>query len=94
MIWPGCSIGHGSRIGDNCLFAPHVALRGEVGENCFLGINCSVESQVKIARDCVIAGGAFVLHDTEPSKVYGGVPAKPLKKSSYELFKMVGLGET
>jgi sugar O-acyltransferase (sialic acid O-acetyltransferase NeuD family) len=85
-ISPGVEIGHESRIGNNCYIAPHVALHGEIGDNCFLGTNCCMRENIKVAKDCVIGAGAVVLKDTEPGKIYVGNPARPLPKTSYERF--------
>jgi sugar O-acyltransferase (sialic acid O-acetyltransferase NeuD family) len=88
IIWPGCDIGQGSRIGDNCYISPHVALHGDIGENCFLGTNCCIVNNIKIAKDCIIGAGSVVLRDTEPGKIYVGNPARPLTKTSYEHYRI------
>lgn len=88
ILWSGNHIGHRTKIGNNCFISSHVVISGwcEVGENCFFGVNSCVADETKIAKDCVIGMGAVVRQDTEPGKVYVGNPAKPLAKSSYEVF--------
>ncbi len=90
IIWSGNHIGHRTRISDNCYIASHAVVSGycEIGENCFLGVNTSVNEEVKIARDCITGSGAVIIKDTEEGKVYVGNPAKPLEKSSFEIFKV------
>ncbi len=90
IVWSGNDIAHHSIIRDNCFISSHVVISGfvEVGENCFLGVNSTIKNDIKIAKDCIIGAGAVVLKDTEEQKVYVGNPAKPLKKSSFETFKI------
>lgn len=89
ILWSGNHIGHHSVIRDNCFISSQVVVSGfcEIGENCFLGVNCCLADGLKIARDCIIGAGAVVIKNTEPGKVYVGNPAKPLEKSSFEVFK-------
>jgi sugar O-acyltransferase (sialic acid O-acetyltransferase NeuD family) len=90
ILWSGNHIGHHSVIKNNCFISSHVVVSGfvEIGENCFLGVNSCISDNKKVARDCVIGAGAVVLKDAEAGKVYVGNPARSLKKSSYESFKV------
>jgi sugar O-acyltransferase (sialic acid O-acetyltransferase NeuD family) len=90
IIWSGNHIGHHSVIKDHCFISSHVVVSGfcEIGEYCFLGVNSTIIDNVKIAKNCLIGAGATVLKDTEEGKVYVGNPAKPLRKSSFEVFNV------
>jgi acetyltransferase-like isoleucine patch superfamily enzyme len=46
----------------------------------FVGMNSTIMPGVTIGKNCIIACGSVVTKDTEPNSVYGGVPAKLLKK--------------
>lgn len=51
-----------------------------IGSDCWLGAHSIIMSGVHIADGCIIAAGAVVTKDTEPYCIYGGVPAKMIKK--------------
>lgn len=51
-----------------------------VGQNVWLASNVTVIGPCTIGDDCVIAAGAVVTKDCEPGWVYGGVPAKKIRK--------------
>lgn len=50
-----------------------------IEDDCWLGANCSVLSNVRIGRGAVIATGAVVTKDVPPFSVVAGVPAKVIK---------------
>ena len=62
--------------------APGVCTGGnvEVGESSFLGINCSVKHGIKIGKEVVVGGNAFVNKDCKSNSIYLGIPAKKVKK--------------
>jgi len=90
VLWSGNHIGHRTRIGDHVFVTSHAVVSGfcEIGDYSFLGVNCSLNDNTKIARDCVIGSGAVVVRDTEPRKVYVGSPAKPLAKDAFDTFQV------
>ncbi|ACS91101.1 acetyltransferase [Thermococcus sibiricus] len=93
VIWAKNHIGHRSVIKDHCYLASGVIISGfcEIGEYSFLGVNCSLNDRIKIAKDTIIGNGAIVVKDiTEPGGVYVGNPARRLPKSSYEVFGVRG----
>jgi maltose O-acetyltransferase len=49
-----------------------------VGDGCWIGARATLLPGVAIAPGCVVAAGAVVTRDTEPHRLYGGVPARPL----------------
>lgn len=53
----------------------------KVGQNCWIGAKVTVLDGVVIEDGCVIAAGALLTSGTYPANgIYGGVPAKLLKK--------------
>lgn len=88
IMWSKNHIGHKSLIHNNCYLASGIIISGycEINENCFLGVNCSFNDKVIVAKDNIIGNGAIVTKNTEVGKVYVGNPAKPLIRSSYEVF--------
>lgn len=93
IIWAKNHIGHRSVIKDHCYLASGIIISGfcEIGEYSFLGVNCSLNDMIKIAKDTIIGNGAIVIKDIkEPGGVYVGNPARRLPKSSYEVFDVKG----
>lgn len=58
----------------------HVTLE----ENCFLGCNTVICAPVTIGRNSVIAAGSVVTKDVPPNELWGGVPAKFIKKLEFK----------
>lgn len=50
-----------------------------IEDDCWLGANCSVLSNVRIGRGSIIATGAVVTKDVPPYSIVAGVPAKVIK---------------
>lgn len=51
-----------------------------IEDNCWLGANCSILSNVIIKQGSIIATGAVVTKSFEENSIIGGVPAKLIKK--------------
>ncbi|MBN8836642.1 MAG: acetyltransferase [Sphingobacteriia bacterium] len=87
ILWSGNHIGHQSIIRDNCFISSHVVVSGfcEIGENVFLGVNSSVNDNIKIAKDCATGNGAIIIKNTVDGMLYVGNPAKAIY-SSHEAF--------
>lgn len=51
-----------------------------VGNNVWIGGGVQVMPDVKIGNNVVIASGAVVVKDIEDNSLYGGIPAKLIKK--------------
>lgn len=77
----GVNIGHGAKIGKNCIIVTGTVVCGgvEVGDNTWLGVNCSILQKVKIGNNCMIGMGAIVLSDVPDNTTVKGV-WKGLKK--------------
>ncbi|WP_318411631.1 acyltransferase [Photobacterium leiognathi] len=53
-----------------------------IGNNVWIGFNSIILSGVTICNNVVIAAGSVVTHSIDTPGVYGGIPAKLIKKSS------------
>ncbi len=51
-----------------------------IKEGAFIGMNSIILPGVTIGKNCIIAAGSVVSKSTEDNTVYGGVPAKFIKK--------------
>ncbi|MGT2686378.1 CatB-related O-acetyltransferase [Streptococcus porcinus] len=51
-----------------------------IKDDVWIGTNAIVLSGVTIGKGAVIAAGSVVTKDVPPYTIYGGVPAKPIKK--------------
>lgn len=83
-------LGNNIRLGPNVCFLaaghdhtqlhlPDLAARIEVGDNVWIGANCSILQGVRIGEGAIVAAGSVVNKDIPPYKIYGGVPAKEIK---------------
>ena len=88
ILWSGNHIGHQTVVHDHVYVASHAVVSGfcEIRESAFLGVNCCLNDQIKVARDCIIGSGAVVTRSTDAGKVYVGNPARALSKDSYATF--------
>jgi maltose O-acetyltransferase len=51
-----------------------------IGNGVWVGVNATILPGITIGDGCVIAAGAVVTSDCEPNCLYGGVPAKIIKR--------------
>jgi chloramphenicol O-acetyltransferase type B len=58
----------------------------EIGNDVWIGYNCTIMQGVKIHDGAIIAAGSVLTKDAEPYSIYGGNPAKKIKGrfDSYE----------
>ena len=79
-------IAHNCKIGAKTLITACAEISGSVviGENCWLGPNCSIMNKIKIGDNCYIGLGSVVLKDVPSGAVMAGNPAKLIRmKSDY-----------
>jgi len=74
-------IAHNCKIGAKTLITACAEISGSVviGENCWLGPNCSIMNKIKIGDNCYIGLGSVVLKDVPSGAVIAGNPASILK---------------
>ncbi len=84
LIAPGVSI-----IGINHNYNDPNRLIREQGEkidevliesDVWIGTNAIILAGVKIGKGCIISAGAVVTKDCEPFGIYGGIPARLIKR--------------
>ena len=52
----------------------------EIGSDVWLGANVSIKSGLKIGHGAIVGTGAVVTHDIPPYEIWGGNPARCIKK--------------
>lgn len=62
----------------------------EIGHHCWIGTGAIVLQGVKIGDGAVVAAGAVVTKDIPANEVWGGVPAKYIKKRNINLDYKLG----
>lgn len=77
-------------IGDDVTIGHNVCIHGaEIKNGALIGINATILDGAVIGEGAIIAANALILNNTivEPGCVYGGVPAKFIKKVDTEMAK-------
>jgi sugar O-acyltransferase (sialic acid O-acetyltransferase NeuD family) len=87
VLLMGCTISHGSVVGDHCFVGTGAVVAGDVtiGPYCFIGVGATIRDGVSIAPRCVIGAGAVIKEDTEEGGVYSARAADRLPIKSWEL---------
>lgn len=87
-------IGKGSLLGPHCCFiaSSHAVnekplisqpmIRGEIniGNNVWIGANCTINMGVTIGDNAIIGANSFVNKDVPANSIYAGTPAKLIRK--------------
>jgi carbonic anhydrase/acetyltransferase-like protein (isoleucine patch superfamily) len=74
-------------IGNNVSVGHNVILHGaRIGDNVLIGMGAIIMDNAVVGSNSIIAAGSVVLENTvvEPDSVFGGVPARFLKKTDPE----------
>jgi len=79
-------IAHNCKIGAKTLITACAEISGSVviGENCWLGPNCSIMNKIQIGNNCFIGLGSVVLDDVSSGAVMAGNPAKLIRMQHAE----------
>lgn len=84
MIAPKCNIISANHNYDNkeidMLFQGDYAKGITIEDNVWIGTNATILDGVNIGSGSIIAAGSVVCKDVQPNCIYGGVPAKLIKK--------------
>lgn len=87
-------VAHNVKIGRNCLLAGGAMIGGttKIGDQCWIGLNCTIKQKVRIGNNAIVAAGAVVLHDVVDGDIVAGVPAKSIKDkvTTDKVFMMAG----
>jgi sugar O-acyltransferase (sialic acid O-acetyltransferase NeuD family) len=94
VMWSGCHIGDGSRIGDNCFLGSHVVVNGfvDVGAGCYLSSNCTLVHHVKIGARSFIGANALIASDTAEGAVHVIEPTPAVGMDSLRFLKLLRHG--
>lgn len=88
LIGPGVKIftgNHGIILGDvPIVYQERVENDVIIGDNVWIGANSVILSGVKIEDGSVIAAGSVVTKNVSGNSIFGGVPAKLIKKRSFK----------
>ena len=57
---------------------PEMAQCIEIGNNVFIGVNCTILGNVKIGDNIIVSANSLVNKDLPSGGIYGGVPAKKI----------------
>ena len=88
IIQASCTLSHDNTLGDFNYLAPGVVLGGRVSiaNYCFLGLNCTVRSDVSLPDKTLLGCACNLLKTSELVwRGYIGNPARRLDKDSVEL---------
>ncbi len=87
IINTGASVDHDNTVMHHACINPQATLAGGVTVEYYATIhtNAAVAPYTRVAENTVVGAGAVVLHDTEPGKIYVGVPARILKDNPQEI---------
>jgi len=55
-----------------------------IGDDAWIGSNCSILPGVTIGHGAVVGAGSVVLHDIPPDTIVAGVPARVIKQWKYD----------
>lgn len=50
--------------------------RIKIGQNCFIGNNCTILPGVEMGDNCILGAGSVLSSSTPPNSVFAGTPAK------------------
>ncbi len=85
------AIGHGAKIGENCMFVAQVGLAGSVtvGKRVRMAGKAGIAGHLTIGDDAEVAAMAGVMRDVPPKTRVAGIPALPIKDAmrSVSLFE-------
>lgn len=90
ILWSGNHIGHQTQIEDHVYISSHCVVSGfcRIGEASFLGVNSTLNDNIKLGKDNIVGSGALIVRNTDDGKLMIGSPAKSSVKSSYEAFNV------
>ncbi|MFX1504401.1 MAG: acyltransferase, partial [Promethearchaeota archaeon] len=88
----GLKIGDNTRISNSCCLIPfnhryenkNILIKDQglkkigiiLGEDCWIGSNCSILGGTKLGKGCVVGAGSVINKEFPPYSVIAGTPAK------------------
>jgi|TARA_B110000027_G_scaffold15790_1_gene16097 sugar O-acyltransferase (sialic acid O-acetyltransferase NeuD family) len=82
IILPNSFIGHDTKVGGFTIINAGSMVSGSViiGQNCYLGSGTKIKPYCKIGNKVLTGIGSVVTNNLRSSKIYIGIPAKPIGK--------------
>jgi UDP-3-O-[3-hydroxymyristoyl] glucosamine N-acyltransferase len=89
------AIGHGCKIGENCMFVAQVGIAGSVtvGNHVTMAGQAGVAGHISIGDNATIAAKAGVANDVPADETYLGAPAAPMAQKKREFASITKLPE-
>lgn len=89
------TIGHGTRVGENCMIVAQVGLAGSVnvGNNVTIAGQVGCVGHITIGDGATIAAKAGVVNDVPPGATYLGQPAGPINEVRRQMAQIHKLPE-
>jgi len=89
------AIGHGCRIGENCLLVAQVGVAGSVtvGNHVTMAGQVGVVGHITVGDNATLAAKAGVTHDVPPGETYLGAPAASIQQKKREFASLTKLPE-
>jgi UDP-3-O-[3-hydroxymyristoyl] glucosamine N-acyltransferase len=89
------AIGHGCKIGENCMFVAQVGIAGSVtvGNHVTMAGQAGVAGHISIGDNATIAAKAGVANDVPAGETYLGAPAAPMAQKKREFASITKLPE-
>jgi len=88
MLANGCFVGDASHRFDDA--STPITWQGftskgpvEIGDNCWLGVNCAVTTGAVIGSRCVVGANSVVNADLPAFTIAAGAPAKPIRRIEF-----------
>ena len=77
-----CTIGHGVRVGKNCLITTQSMLGGscQIGDYAQIAFGACVRNAIKIGKHAFVGMGAVATKDVEDGWLVMGIPARRIRK--------------
>jgi len=75
-----CILSHFYNTSDRRFYAG----KGVIGKNVFIGMNTLIVNAVNIGDGAIIGAGSIVNRDIPAGEIWGGNPARFIKKLNYE----------
>lgn len=75
-------VAHNVRLGRNCVLAAHTGISGSVtvGDGAAFGGRAGIADHVRIGSGAKVAAAAGVMKDVPDREIWGGSPARPLRR--------------
>jgi UDP-3-O-[3-hydroxymyristoyl] glucosamine N-acyltransferase len=83
-LWSGVTVGHHSRVEDDCWIAAGATVGGSsvIGQGSFVGLNATVGHEVSIGRRCLLGARTLVTKPVADERVIADADSATLRLDS------------